>query len=135
MTIEEFIEARLAEDEAIARAASGQSAEWRVYEGCVRGAPFYEGDPAGGYPAGGETTIVAYDGTPPFEVEAQQSRHIARHDPARVLRQVAAHRVALSWYLDDDDVVMGPTIRAIAAIWSDHPDYRPEWAPEPRLTE
>lgn len=22
-----------------------------------------------------------------------------------------------------------PTLRAIAAVWSDHPDYRPEWAP------
>lgn len=151
MTIKEFVEARIAEDEAISRAASRQSAEWRVYEGCVRGGPFYEGDPEGGYPAGGETTIVAYDGTP-FEVEAQQSRHIARHDPARVLRQAGVLRALVAghdrdeWFEFDDEttgsckacsnycpecrsLVRWPcnTLRMVAGIWHNHPDYQPEY--------
>jgi hypothetical protein len=34
-------------------------------------------------------------------------------------------------YIDGDDPEVSPctTLRAIAATWSDHPDYRPEWAP------
>ncbi|MBF6393873.1 hypothetical protein IU443_28500 [Nocardia farcinica] len=32
-------------------------------------------------------------------------------------------------------VAMTSDIRAIAAIWSDHPDYQPEWALDPRAAE
>ncbi|MFD9614881.1 DUF6221 family protein [Streptomyces sp. NPDC059083] len=97
MTIEEFIAARLAEDEAVAREAS---------------------DPGMYDPEDAERAIgtAAYD-------------HLARHNPARVLRQCAMMRIALNWYLNDDEMVMGATIRAIAAIWSDHPDYQQEWKP------
>lgn len=55
------------------------------------------------------------------------AEHIARHDPARVLREVEAKRVALNWYENDDHVVMAATIYAMAAIYSDHPDYCDEW--------
>ncbi|OXR46656.1 hypothetical protein B7C42_01630 [Nocardia cerradoensis] len=49
-------------------------------------------------------------------------------DPVRATREIAAKRVAVDWYLNDDEMVMGATIAAIAAIWSDHPDYQQEWA-------
>lgn len=72
------------------------------------------------------------------------ARHIARHDPARVLAQCAAMRKVVDLHdrahhqcvADDED---GPstlwrtsanpcdTLRALASIWSDHPDYRQEW--------
>jgi|SRR6185437_3843489 len=81
--------------------------------------------------------------------------HIERHGPARVLREVAAGRAILAehhltdWMapgdhvcfrcvLDDDELHPAdygwlpypcPTVRAVAAIYSDHPDYRPEWKP------
>jgi hypothetical protein len=78
--------------------------------------------------------------------------HIARHHPNRVLREVAAKRAILARHPPDGDrwpdcatcscegALAGsdcigtvswpcPTVRDVAAIWSDHPDYRPEWAP------
>lgn len=76
--------------------------------------------------------------------------HIARHDPARVLREVEAKRKILAdfenqagWDLpegvaegrDDDERecdqairdTLGIVLADFAAIWSDHPDYREEW--------
>lgn len=69
--------------------------------------------------------------------------HIARHDPARVLREVAAKRAIVAAYAKADEWVnvsagataayarqiMDETLRHLAAVWSDHPDYRQEWAP------
>lgn len=71
------------------------------------------------------------------------SIHIARHDPARVLREVAAKRRILRGhphitlgdkYLCDRCHPTRPThtwcdhLRALAAIWSDHPDFQQEWS-------
>ncbi len=53
--------------------------------------------------------------------------HIARHGPARVLAECEAKRVAVDWYLNDDDTVMGPTVRALAAVYADHPDFQEAW--------
>ncbi|MGW3545882.1 DUF6221 family protein [Nocardia niigatensis] len=103
MRIEEFIEARVAEDERIARESGG--GEWD-------------------YDAQWDRVNTAEDSL----YTLYHAEHIARHDPARVLRQCAMMRIALGWYLDDDEHVMRATIRAIAAIWSDHPDYQQEWA-------
>jgi len=121
-----FITARLDEDEALASraaktpTANGPDAEWNP------GLPF---------------DVI--------------SEHIARHDPARVLREVAAKRAIAADHaaghapnigphkgrpccrscgaLDDDPYLAEPwpcdTIRALAAMWSDHGDYRAEWAP------
>jgi len=63
--------------------------------------------------------------------------HIARHDPARVLREVEARRAILAeaqraissiplGHRHDFIMMM---LRQCAAVWSDHPDYLPEWAP------
>jgi hypothetical protein len=66
------------------------------------------------------------------------SLHIARHTPARVLREVAADRKLLAAY---DEAVNGPAadlgvadaleavIRDRAAAHDGHPDYRQEWKP------
>jgi hypothetical protein len=83
-----------------------------------------------------------------------QREHIARHDPGRVLREVAAMRAivdgceeaALHPYdlpegvtdgRDDsersrDEAVleaMEAVAGALATIWDTHPGYRPEWRP------
>ena len=89
---------------------------------------------------------------------ADEVKHALRHDPARVLREVAAGRKILALhqisttYVDsrDDDYrpikipevqcfVCGwasdaagsacETLRLLAAVYSDHPDYREEWKP------
>ena len=78
--------------------------------------------------------------------------HYARHDPARVLREVAAKRAILEYYLEppngfrtgNAEVISGAergsgraprlltVIEAIAldlaAGWSDHLDHDPAWA-------
>lgn len=80
------------------------------------------------------------------------ARHIARHDPARVLREIAAKRVILArWEFAANQVAVGAVneaagygpadpgwplradsheldVRSLAVAWNDHPDYRPEWA-------
>jgi hypothetical protein len=78
--------------------------------------------------------------------------HIARHDPARVLREVEAKRAIMAAHpaaddegqlfcstcvsdaeLYDEEFGAGRwpcvTVRALIAVYSDHPDYRQEWAP------
>lgn len=71
--------------------------------------------------------------------------HIARHDPARVLRGVEAKRKLLNdlWFAGDvaevldwegnliagaNDALNG-LLRTLAAEWSTHPGYRQEWSP------
>ena len=83
------------------------------------------------------------------------ARHIARHDPARVLREIAAKRAIVAAHHPETPSKYGHdvlrcavcqtergvwaedrhadpwpclTLRHLAAVWSDHPDYRAEWA-------
>lgn len=79
--------------------------------------------------------IVVAEG---FALSGQQlratTRHIARHDPARVLAEVAAkrsmigridsHATIMGW-----DEVHGDLLRLLALPYADHPDYRDEWRP------
>lgn len=81
-----FIAARLDEDERIATGAliNGRSAEWEVVEGDVQRV-----DTQG---AGSAYVAVGpWDG----RVLPGDAAHIVRHDPARVLRDVAAGRAIL----------------------------------------
>jgi len=91
-------------------------------------------------------------GHPPMPIadviDPETAEHIARHDPARVLREVDAKRKIVAMHeqaiahkngplLDycqcqaEDGVVYGhwpcETLAAVAAIYSDHPDYQHEW--------
>jgi Family of unknown function (DUF6221) len=109
MTIIEFMEARLAEDEAEARETADADAEfWAETRG---------------------------DGT-----------YFARHDPERILREVASGRALLESlrqaqkrfedtppgdYHRHDAVRMAwmEAARQRAMSWADHPDYEPRWMP------
>lgn len=95
MTITEFLLARIAEREAVARDLQHQARQGRQ--------------------------IVAFNGG------GTGVRELV--DPARVLAECEAKRVAVDWYLNDDATVMEATIRALAAVYADHPDYREEWRP------
>jgi hypothetical protein len=63
--------------------------------------------------------------------------HIARYDPARVLADIAAKRATLdaceAAQAGDDGygaaALADTVICTMAAAYSAHPDYRPEWAP------
>lgn len=86
-------------------------------------------------------------------LDSELAAHNARHDPARVLRQAVnlrfmlmAHMVKSAAYAlpsglafgcrtcdsrDNEEITPNgycPTLRLLAGIWSDHPDYRKEWA-------
>jgi hypothetical protein len=130
-----FIEARLAEDESVALAASGStpglqkagfSARWHTE-------PLYDGT--------GERCVlragVAGDLTGPYGIEVPAGEHAARHDPARVLREVAAkrRRIELAQTIGAErghpfwPYAGEQLLKLEAAAWSDHPDYLTEWAP------
>jgi len=134
MGIAEFITARLDEDEATARAAfrSKLRADGvHVLSVGVQVRP-------GGQPV---AVLPVADA-----IDAETAAFIARHDPAWVLRDVAAKRAILARYQEvlaecatmlraNRPRVFGEhdglrkAVEELAAIDSGHPDYQPEWAP------
>jgi len=127
-----FLRACLDDDERVAREASGDP--WR--RGAIEGYPFSQP---------GDVYAIAPDGTPahiavgtrcgPEISPEQSSSHIARHDPARVLAEVAAKRAIVDWV--EKQQVPGSTVGdsftyplfVMAAVYADRVGYRPEWAP------
>ncbi len=133
-----FLNARLDEDETAAKTAT--NGPWYQDGSEIRGhnRPY----------AGGGPGLLVVKFTWP-----QESAHILRHDPARVLREVEAKRAILAEHgpanggRDTDrcrvctaiaHTGMGhadarrfrapcPTLLFLAAVYSDHPDYDPEW--------
>ena len=111
MTLTDFLLARIAEDEAVARQAEADSAA-----------------------AGGDPSILG-----------------EYYDPARVLAECEAKRRIVEMHhstpapgVDRDGFDLGgywcnecddgiswpcPTLRALAAVYAGHPDYRDEWRP------
>jgi hypothetical protein len=130
----EFLTARLAEDEQIARAASvrpsspnceGDAGEWRVADrhgdaeiitGGVERDNSY-----GGRGIFGSWNVVRYDGGASLD----EGEHIARHDPARVLREVESKRRIVEWAS-----TFGYTklLEELALPYRDHPDFDPAWS-------
>ncbi|MFI1524950.1 DUF6221 family protein [Streptomyces griseus] len=97
-----------------------------------------------------QTARAAGDGWYGYDPEQQiafvppeDSRHIARHDPARVLREVEAKRRILDevvpevekaeemiedeWHTSTD--AADDLIRLLALPYADHPDYQDTWRP------
>lgn len=141
-TITDFIEARLAADEVAAKAAAEQDNEgesWRVRK--VRDDGMFVWGEHQAIPPNGKGERLGL-------LDDAQTRFVESHDPARVLRQVAMVRAMMrhaeeasrmdcqiegGWGVGARDLVNDPVIdtlmhRDIAAIWSDHPDFQPEWA-------
>ena len=148
MGIVEFLEVRIADDEAVAQDAGARAMEWRSSNGSVAGGgkPYVddwsEDEPLTQYD--GEVTIV-YDEGWPEDLEAE---HIARQDPARILREVAAKRSILRQARDVEGYyrhmqgnglpaskavghvdALGLTLKYLASTYSDHPDFNEEWRP------
>lgn len=144
-SIVEFLHARIQEDEDTARAARDLMDEpWKV---------FPEGHEEENYSGGHR---VSNGGTNAGWVEESKAFHIARHDPARVLREVAAKRRIMERHKPDDriavkgpyrgryscqgcnyeygtidevtqDINECPELRDLAAVYSGHKDFNPEW--------
>lgn len=120
MTITEFLLARIAEDEAVARDATALAeVPWRATYG--------------------RQVETAHDGylvTPEDEHSRSDdptdavSEHIARHDPARVLAECEAKREIVRVYLSNPMSWQSEVaVRALAAVHADHPDYDESWRP------
>ena len=118
MTLTEFLLARIAEDEAVARAVS--RAHWRYSIGDTWDLEGVEHDVVRGL---GDSEIAFT-----FELEAT---HIARHDPARVLakcealRRIVEQYASLAKHGDSGDARW--VLPLLALPYADHPDYREEW--------
>ena len=100
MTLTEFLLARIDEDEAAARREQDEVAERILAQGPIT----WAFDPA-------------WEKSPFF--------------PARVLRECEAKRRIVEGmdYGDIDNINEPEVLGLLAAVYSDHPDYRQEWAP------
>jgi hypothetical protein len=119
MTLAEFLEARLAEDELTAEAATEGADDWHVLYGYrdIR-------DSDGRY-------VVLADSRYPT---AAQAAHIARHDPARILRQCEAARAVIAELLHLEAVgdtggyrATEATLRQLVWVHRDHRDFDQSW--------
>jgi len=120
MTIVEFLEARVTEDELTANAAIEDAADWHALHS-------YRDikDDDGHY-------VVLADSKHPT---IGQAAHIARHSPARVLRQCEAARAVIAEFLHLDALgdLPGRTatenaLKQLASVHCDHPDFDPTWS-------
>lgn len=113
-TIMDFIEARLRDDEDAALAFDNEERSWRY-------------DPNDRV-IGSMTEQLLHPITDVADGEAAFARHIERHDPARILREVQAKRQILGLtQLRSAGNLDEPIAQLVAASWSDHKDFQPEW--------
>ena len=124
----QFLQARLDEDAAVA--ASGES--WTAFEETL-----FEESLSGG------TRRVDVDHSIERVVACTRSwraLHIARHDPARVLREIDAKRRLLYQFEHRGNSVRAAVVPSSGGVWddmlrllalpyADDDDYRPEWRP------
>lgn len=130
MTLVEFLRARLVEDEQAARAtayslASSIEDPWSVRQKDRRDEMSWAVYSQGKYLKASEL----------YEADA---RHIARHDPARVLAEVDAKRRLIAEVWDEregfpTERTPGNTadtvLRHLALPYAEHPDYDEAWRP------
>lgn len=150
MSITNFLLARIAEDEAVARAAAESelmhnaapwpavkaSGTWTADRGMIYSEPTEDN----------EWGHMLYDneGASALSMPNEAADHIARHDPARVLAECAAKRAIVELANDANqsdaelDYKAGYTVparlltgdailRTLAAVYAEHQDYRAEW--------
>lgn len=150
MDLTDFLLARIAEDEEVARTASPAPWLYTTVESVGGGALYDKTRTIGSLhyeqPNEHDGRIVRHL----LEHEADANgAHIARHDPARVLAECEAKRriVAAHPVVQHGTDGRGPedewecrkcyeypaswctTLRALALPYADHPDYREEWRP------
>ncbi|MGW1295144.1 DUF6221 family protein [Streptomyces sp. NPDC002533] len=134
----QFLRNRLDEDEQTARAATWD--EWDSAHWTARPPQAdYERYIVADYLDDG-VVVVTPENADPDGV----GRHIARHDPARVLREIDAKRQILDEYANEARVMeqghrtgwteggqaaRETVLKLLAVAYADHPDYRDTWKP------
>lgn len=134
--IVEFINARLDEEEAVASKAATQTSqsgnrgpgEWWVKDA-------EPGSRRSSSVGGCRVYTRGHEGSN-LEWSLASVQHIADHDPARVLREVTAKRALITstvkrieqgWGYHDNEHMIAGDLAPLAAVYSDHPDYRTDW--------
>lgn len=130
MNIVDFITARLNDDEKAATAAGDAFDPAWYYDERVDDSPLWQ--------------VWAYDEIVASDLAEPVAIHVARHDPARVLREVEAKRAIVQQYGRWSTMAEGEhgqaravfeagadglltAIRALANVYVDHPDFIAEW--------
>jgi hypothetical protein len=142
----QFVRDRLDEDEVLALATTPVpvTGRWRASRDkhadrdasltIIQGAD--DVDP-GSQEYSSDVPVIAYAAEWHDEAEANL-RHIARHDPARVLTGIEAKRrlvddmakIVGGDYIDDGEPVLAEWVLLLLALpYAAHPDYREEWRP------
>ena len=140
MTLIEFLLARIAEDEAMARTvADGGSGQWQSWNRSWDPEPVRD---------------IATDGNRIASVPTTLDEFMCRHDPARVLAECEAKRRIVEYAIEVADYegavislefgsadlhaqpiamavkeTMDDVLELLALPYADHPDYLPEWKP------
>lgn len=138
MELTEFVEARLAEEQAAAEAAAEDVGDPDWIGSFESGHPWRYAEHGSGVYADNDgiasgATLAAW--TPSESVQV----HIARHDPARVLRDVETTRRIVEMhpvYHEGEDGCTWcrsrsgacETQRLVASRWDWHADYDPAWS-------
>jgi hypothetical protein len=139
-----FLRARLDEDEQVAQATTAgpwwhePRKQW-LAPGAFERYDLAQGEEFVGYGQSPLSGCIAATGPADDQQSMADARHIARHDPARVLAEVAAKRDVIrlaerahdyhATFLSGFAAAMEDALRKFALAYADHPDYRPEWAP------
>lgn len=157
MGIVEFLEVRIAEDEAVALKAGGAEAEWlyraeydnetgnEVVWANSRTEEWLGPAQKKPYVSYGRHVTMDHEGCLPA-VDEDDGTHIARHDPARVLREVAAKRAVITQSREANEYyahmsgngriasmaagnvnACAAMLKALASVYDDHPDFSEEW--------
>jgi uncharacterized protein DUF6221 len=121
-----FWSARLAEEEAVANAATPGA--WMVATG-NSGDVIVE-QSGGGHLVADFPRCISDHG----DWRRVDAAHVACHDPASALRDVEADRGLIAAHenvpeFSDPWIGLDLAVRIRAKRFSSHPDYRPEWAP------
>jgi len=135
-----FIEARLAEAEKTAHHAGDGRIAWLTYhndDGSMHHATVAADHDNDYWCADGRlleppaSVLVLWDQAIVLRDIAARRKILAEHAPDQYEPTSCrtCHHQEAGWSVPVPAEVPCPTLRALAAIWSDHPDYRSEWAP------
>jgi hypothetical protein len=139
MDLSGFLLARIAEDEAVSRAAVERNgATWSTYDLDHNGVRI-TGTTEFGNPRAYRGDDALWDDEGALGMFEETAAHVVRHDPARVLAECDAKRRIVElcqrlehkrmndnlWNIDEDEEILA----ALALPYANHPDYREEWKP------
>ncbi len=132
----DFLLARIAEDEEVARVAT-RGSRWTGLAGWMD----REHGKSNGLPEGPCVLSGAAEVVSEWHVGSKDAEHIARHDPARVLAECEAkRRIVEAWRATWSKAAFSPSQRLatgamadvlelLALPYADHPDYDEAWRP------